>query len=97
MTRRDIRAWLPSGFSALRGMALTAAASQEHTDADQDEANHARRDAMLHVNLRHAGLMAGQEAGQLIRRNQEIDGGYDEQDHAEHGQHRLHGFPQTGR
>jgi hypothetical protein len=35
--------------------------------------------------------MSGEEARQLIRRKEEINGGNDEQDDAEQGQYQLHG------
>src|SRR5882724_6935000 len=66
ITRRDIRAWLPSGLSALSGPAFTSAPSQEDAGPNQDEAKHAGDDAVLHVHLGHACLMAGEEARQLI-------------------------------
>src|ERR1035441_5879159 len=47
---------------------------------------------MLVMHPRHAGLVPGKEARQLIRRHQEIDGGNDEQDDAEQGQYQLHGW-----
>jgi hypothetical protein len=46
---------------------------------------------VLVVHPRHAGLMSGEEARQLIRRNDEVDAGDDEQDDAKHGQYQLHG------
>src|SRR5262249_20994309 len=90
VTRRDIRAWLPSGRSASGGAALMSAASHEHAGADQDEANHAGNDAMLHVHPAHAFLVAGEETGKLIGRNQEISRSNDKQDDADQGQHELH-------
>jgi hypothetical protein len=46
---------------------------------------------VLVMHPRHAGLMSGEEARQLIRRHQKVDGGNDEQDDAEQGQDKLHG------
>src|ERR1700744_639560 len=91
ITRRDIRPSLPSGFAALTGAALTSATPHEHAGADQHQPDHAGDDAMLHVNMRHAILMAREEARQLIRGNHEIDGGDNEQDDADQAQQQLHG------
>src|SRR5690349_9715668 len=87
ITLRDIRSCPPAGIVAL---SFILAAPQEGTGADQDEAEHAGDDAVLHMHARCAGLMSREEAGQLIGGNQEIDGRNDKEDNAEQGQHELH-------
>src|ERR1700742_2457792 len=91
ITRRDIRPSLPSGFWALTGASLTSASSHERAGTEQHQPDDTGDDAVLHVNARHAVLMAREEARQLIRGNHEIDRGDDEQDNADQAQQQLHG------
>jgi len=94
MTRRDMRGCPPRGAAGLVAVSLTSAPPQPDTGRNQRDTGHARDDAMLEMDSRYAGLVAGEEARQLIGRNENIDGGDHEQDDAEHSQHGLHGFPQ---
>ena len=57
----------------------------------QHHAGDSRDNAMLGVQARHAGLMSGQEARQLVGRHHEVDGGDDEQDNAEQRKDEFHG------
>jgi len=87
ITLRDFRSRPPCGMVAL---SLMLAAPQEGTSSNQDEAEHAGNDAMLHMYARYAGLMTREKARQLIGGNQEVHGRNDKQDDAEQGQHELH-------
>jgi hypothetical protein len=94
MTRRDMRGCPPRGAAGLVAVSLTSASPQPDTGCNQHDTGHARYNAMLEMDSRNAGFVAGEEARQLIGRDKKIDGGDNEQDHAEHSQHRLHGLPQ---
>src|SRR5258708_30038039 len=43
------------------------------------------------MHARHAGLVSGEEARQLVGGKDEVDSSNDEQDNADQGQHELHG------
>jgi hypothetical protein len=80
--------------NALRGEALSQLSSpapHPHPRPQQHKAGNAGDNAVLGVDMGHAGLMSGKKARQLIRRYQEIDAGHDEQDNAEQRENELHG------
>src|SRR5260221_1402950 len=90
ITRRDIRVTPPDGAAVVR---VAPISPSPHPDPrrQQHHADHARNDAVLIVHAGHAGLMSGKETRQLIRRDQEIDGGNHEQHNAEQSENELHG------
>src|SRR5450631_2333457 len=90
MTRRDIGVTPPDGAAAV--MASPVIPSHPYACRDHGKTRHTRGDAVLGVQARDVNVMSGKEARQLIRRHQEIDAGHREQEHAEHGQYKLHGW-----
>jgi hypothetical protein len=93
MTLRDMLGCPPRGAAGLVAVSLTSAPPQPDTGRNQHDTGRARNDAMLEMEARDAGFVAGEETRQLIGRDKKIDGGDNEQDDAEHSQHWLHGFP----
>src|SRR5260370_24656677 len=92
ITRRDIGVTPPDGAGDVTGPVTPSPPPYPHTCTQQQHPENARDDAVLVMHARHAGLMPGKKARQLIRRQQEIDGGNNEQDDAEQGGDELHGW-----
>ena len=70
---------------------LPSPAPHPHPRRQQYQSRHAGDDPVLGVHMRHAGLVSGKEARQLIRRHHEVNGGNNEQDDAEQAENELHG------